>query len=306
MPENQLEQVMSSFYHRHHHILLCTTIIETGIDIPNANTIIIERADKLGLAQLHQLRGRVGRSHHQAYAYLLSPPRSAITKDAGKRLEAIEAAGDLGSGYLLATQDLEIRGAGELLGDEQSGQIHSVGFSMYMDMLQRAVESLKRGEIPDVDAPLDQGTEVNLHAPALIPDDYLPDVNGRLILYKRIAAATSDSELRSLQVEMIDRFGLLPVQVKNLFLVSRLRLKAQDLGIRTIEAGPEGGSIDFKVTTPVNPMSLVELVQSDPRSFKLSGATRLRFEHSLPDIDERQRYLEQLMDTFATEPNKSA
>ncbi len=306
MPENQLEQVMSSFYHRHHHILLCTTIIETGIDIPNANTIIIERADKLGLAQLHQLRGRVGRSHHQAYAYLLSPPRSAITKDAGKRLEAIEAAGDLGSGYLLATQDLEIRGAGELLGDEQSGQIHSVGFSMYMDMLQRAVESLKRGEIPDIDAPLDQGTEVNLHAPALIPDDYLPDVNGRLILYKRIAAATSDSELRSLQVEMIDRFGLLPVQVKNLFLVSRLRLKAQDLGIRTIEAGPEGGSIDFKVTTPVNPMSLVELVQSDPRSFKLSGATRLRFEHSLPDIDERQRYLEQLMDTFATEPNKSA
>ena len=306
MPENQLEQVMSSFYHRHHHVLLCTTIIETGIDIPNANTIIIDRADKLGLAQLHQLRGRVGRSHHQAYAYLLTPPRSAISKDAGKRLEAIEAAGDLGSGYLLATQDLEIRGAGELLGDEQSGQIHSVGFSMYMDMLQRAVASLKRGEIPNVDAPLDQGTEVNLHAPALIPDDYLPDVNGRLILYKRIAAAGSDSELRSLQVEMIDRFGLLPLPVNNLFQVSRLRLKAQDLGIRTIEAGPEGGSIDFKVTTPVDPMSLVKLVQSDPRSFKLAGATRLRFEQRLPDIDERQRYLEQLMDTFMTEPNKSS
>ena len=305
MPETQLEQTMSSFYHRHHHVLLCTTIIETGIDIPNANTIIIDRADKLGLAQLHQLRGRVGRSHHQAYAYLLTPPRSAISKDAGKRLEAIEAAGDLGSGYLLATQDLEIRGAGELLGDEQSGQIHSVGFSMYMDMLQRAVASLKRGEIPNVDAPLDQGTEVNLHAPALIPDDYLPDVNGRLILYKRIAAAASDSELRSLQVEMIDRFGLLPLPVNNLFQVSRLRLKAQDLGIRTIEAGPEGGSIDFKVTTPVDPMSLVKLVQSDPRSFKLAGATRLRFEQRLPDIDERQRYLEQLMDTFITEPNKS-
>ena len=306
MRETQLEQVMSSFYHRHQHILLCSTIIETGIDIPNANTIIIERADKFGLAQLHQLRGRVGRSHHQAYAYLLTPPHSAISADAGKRLEAIEAAGDLGSGYLLATLDLEIRGAGELLGDEQSGQIQSVGFSMYMDMLQRAVESLRRGEIPDVDAPLDQGTEVNLHVPALIPDDYLPDVNTRLVLYKRIAAASGNDELRSLQVEMIDRFGLLPPQVDNLFQVSRMRLRAQDLGIRTIEAGPEGGSIDFKETTPVNPLSLVNLVQSDPRSYTLAGPTRLRFDHSLPNIQERQRYLEQLLDNIATDPNKRA
>jgi len=305
MRETQLEQVMSGFYHRHHHVLLCTTIIETGIDIPNANTIIIERADKFGLAQLHQLRGRVGRSHHQAYAYLLTPPRSAISVDAGKRLEAIEAAGDLGAGYLLATHDLEIRGAGELLGDEQSGQIHSVGFSMYMDMLQRAVAALRRGEIPNVDAPLDQGTEVNLHVPALIPDDYLPDVNSRLILYKRIAAATSNAELRNLQVEMIDRFGLLPLQVDNLFQVSRLRLRAQDLGIRTIEAGPEGGSIDFKETTPVNPLSLVKLVQSAPSAYKLAGATRLRFEHSSPDMHERYHYLEQLLDTFATERQKS-
>jgi transcription-repair coupling factor (superfamily II helicase) len=211
MRETQLEQVMSAFYHQRHHILLCTTIIETGIDIPNANTIIIERADKFGLAQLHQLRGRVGRSHHQAYAYLLCPPRSAITADAGKRLEAIEAASDLGAGYLLATHDLEIRGAGELLGDEQSGQIHSVGFSLYMDLLQQAVEALKRGEIPDVDAPLEHGTEVNLHLPALIPDDYLPDINSRLILYKRIAAAANGEDLRELQVEMIDRFGLLPL-----------------------------------------------------------------------------------------------
>ena len=304
MRETDLEQVMSAFYHRRHHILLCTTIIETGIDIPNANTIIIERADKFGLAQLHQLRGRVGRSHHQAYAYLLTPPRSAITADAGKRLEAIEAAGDLGAGYLLATHDLEIRGAGELLGDEQSGQIHSVGFSMYMDMLERAVAALRRGEIPDVDAPLDQGTEVNLHLPALIPDDYLPDVNSRLILYKRIAAASSDEELRNLQVEMIDRFGLLPTQVNNLFQVSSLRLKAQDLGIRTIEAGPQGGSIDFKETTRVNPLSLVTLVQSDPRSYKLAGATRLRFEQELPGLVERQGYLEQLLGTFATEANE--
>ena len=306
MRETQLEQVMSAFYHRRHHILLCTTIIETGIDIPNANTIIIERADKFGLAQLHQLRGRVGRSHHQAYAYLLCPPRSAITPDAGKRLEAIEAASDLGAGYLLATHDLEIRGAGELLGDEQSGQIHSVGFTLYMDMLHRAVDALKRGDIPDVDAPLDQGTEVNLHLPALIPDDYLPDVNSRLILYKRIAAAANDSELRDLQVEMIDRFGLLPPQVGNLFQVSRLRLKAQALGIRAIDAGPEGGSIDFKQTTRVNPLSLVKLVQSDPLSYKLAGATRLRFEQHLPDTRERQQYLEELLESFTIDAEEDA
>ena len=306
MRETQLEQVMSAFYHQRHHILLCTTIIETGIDIPNANTIIIERADKFGLAQLHQLRGRVGRSHHQAYAYLLCPPRSAISTDASKRLEAIEAAGDLGAGYLLATQDLEIRGAGELLGDEQSGQIHGVGFSMYMDMLQRAVDALKRGEIPDVDAPLDSGTEVNLHLPALIPDDYLPDVNSRLILYKRIAAAADDTQLRDLQVEMIDRFGLLPPPVKNLFQVSVLRLRAQDLGIRTIEAGPDGGSIDFKETTRVNPLSLVKLVQSDPHTYKLAGANRLRFEQSLPDLHARQHYLEQLLETFTIDARERA
>jgi len=306
MRETQLEQVMSSFYHQRHHILLCTTIIETGIDIPNANTIIIERADKFGLAQLHQLRGRVGRSHHQAYAYLMCPPRSAITPDAGKRLEAIEAAGDLGAGYLLATHDLEIRGAGELLGDEQSGQIQSVGFGLYMEMLQRAVAALKRGEIPDVDAPLDHGSEIKLHMPALIPEDYLPDINSRLILYKRIAAAGSDNELRELQVEMIDRFGLLPVQVKNLFLVSQLRLRAQALGIRAIEAGPEGGSIDFNTNTRVHPLSLVKLVQSDPRAYKLAGATRLRFTRQLTDNRERQQYVEQLLESFATDATENA
>ncbi|RLQ23104.1 transcription-repair coupling factor [Seongchinamella sediminis] len=306
MRETELEQVMSAFYHQRHHILLCTTIIETGIDIPNANTIIIERADKFGLAQLHQLRGRVGRSHHQAYAYLLTPPRSAITADAGKRLEAIEAAGDLGAGYLLATHDLEIRGAGELLGDEQSGQIHSVGFSLYMDMLERAVAALKRGEIPDVDAPLDAGTEVNLHIPALIPEDYLPDINSRLVLYKRIAAAADDEQLRELQVEMIDRFGLLPEQVGNLFEVSRLRLQAQSLGIRSIEAGASGGSIEFKESTRVNPLSLVKLVQGDPRSYKLAGATRLRFERDLDDKVNRLRYVEDLLNTFATDATEDA
>ncbi len=306
MRETELEQVMSAFYHQRHHILLCTTIIETGIDIPNANTIIIERADKFGLAQLHQLRGRVGRSHHQAYAYLMCPPRSALTVDAEKRLEAIEAAGDLGAGYLLATHDLEIRGAGELLGDEQSGQIQSVGFALYMDMLQRAVAALKRGEIPDIDAPLEQNTEIKLHLPALIPEDYLPDINSRLILYKRIAAADSETELRDLQVEMIDRFGLLPAQVGNLFQLSRLRLRAGSLGIRAIEAGPEGGTIDFTANTRVNPLTLVKLVQADPRAFKLAGATRLRFERQLPDHRERQQYVEQLLETFTTDATENA
>ena len=306
MREHQLEQVMSDFYHQRHHILLCTTIIETGIDIPNANTIIMERADKFGLAQLHQLRGRVGRSHHQAYAYLLRPPLASLTRDAEKRLDAIESASDLGAGYLLATHDLEIRGAGELLGDEQSGQIHSVGFSLYMELLQSAVEALKRGEIPDVDAPLDQGTEVNLHIPALIPEDYLPDVNTRLILYKRIAAARSDDELREIQVEMIDRFGLLTPQIYNLFTLAKLRIRAEALGIAGIEAGSGGGSIRFKETTRVNPMSIVKLVQSDPRSYKLAGATRLRFECDLADVIARQEFVEQLLQAFETDAQESA
>ncbi len=306
MREHELERVMSDFYHQRHHILICSTIIETGIDIPNANTIIIERADKFGLAQLHQLRGRVGRSHHQAYAYLLTPPRSAITPDAGKRLEAIEAAGDLGAGYMLATHDLEIRGAGELLGEEQSGQIHSVGFSLYMEMLERAVAAIRRGEIPDIDAPLDSGTEVNLHLPALIPEDYLPDINTRLVMYKRIAAAKTPDDLRELQVEMIDRFGLLPEQIGNLFEVSRLRQMAEDLGIRAIDAGPEGGSIDFKESTRVNPLSLVRRVQSAPREYKLAGATRLRFTRDLAGKQQRLQFVEELLRTFATEATEAA
>ncbi|MEH6582863.1 MAG: transcription-repair coupling factor [Halioglobus sp.] len=306
MRETEMEQVMSTFYHQRHHILLCTTIIETGIDIPNANTIIIERADKFGLAQLHQLRGRVGRSHHQAYAYLLCPPRSVITRDAEKRLEAIEAAGDLGAGYLLATHDLEIRGAGELLGDEQSGQIHSVGFALYMDMLERAVAALKRGDIPDIDAPFDQSTEVNLHLPALIPDDYLPDINMRLILYKRVAAAKSDDDLREIQVEMIDRFGLLPPQAKNLFLTAGLRIRADKLGIAGIELGTRGGHIEFKESTAVNPLSLVKLVQSKPESYKLAGATRLRIERNLEDKLEREQFVDELLDTFSTDSTEDA
>ena len=293
--EQALERVMSDFYHQHHHILVCSTIIETGIDIPNANTIIIERADKFGLAQLHQLRGRVGRSHHQAYAYLLSPPRSLITSDAQKRLEAIEAAGDLGAGYQLASHDMEIRGAGELLGAEQSGQIHQVGFSLYLSMLESAVAALRRGDIPDIDQPLDTGTEVKLHVPALIPDDYLPDISTRLVLYKRIAQAQSAENLRDIQVEMIDRFGLLPEPVKNLFTCALLKVSAQQLGISEIDMTDEGGSIEFNATTSVEPSAIVSLIQSDPHCYSLTNTGKLRVKKSLPALSDRAAFVEKLM-----------
>lgn len=301
MRETELERIMSKFYHQHHHILVCSTIIETGIDIPNANTIIIDRADKFGLAQLHQLRGRVGRSHHQAYAYLLIPPRSNLTRDAEKRLEAIEAAGELGSGYMLASHDLEIRGAGELLGDEQSGQIHNVGFSLYLEMLHNAVAALRRGDIPDIDAPLDKGTEVKLHVPALIPESYLPDITTRLILYKRIAAARSDDALREIQVEMIDRFGLLIDPIKNLFAQASVRIRAKALGINEIEVTPNGGSIGFTDATRVQPMSLVKLIQSDPKGYTLAGANKLRFKQDLPELDARKVFIDQLLTRFERE-----
>ena len=293
--EQALEKVMSDFYHQHHHILVCSTIIETGIDIPNANTIIIERADKFGLAQLHQLRGRVGRSHHQAYAYLLSPPRSVITSDAQKRLEAIEAAGDLGAGYQLASHDMEIRGAGELLGAEQSGQIHQVGFSLYLSMLESAVAALRRGDIPDIDQPLDTGTEVKLHVPALIPEDYLPDITTRLVLYKRIAQANNAEQLREIQVEMIDRFGLLPEPVKNLFTAALIKVRAQQLGISEIDMTDEGGSIEFTAATVVEPAAIVNLIQSDPLCYSLSGSGKLRVKKSLPTLSSRAEFVEALI-----------
>ena len=293
--EQALEKVMSDFYHQHHHILVCSTIIETGIDIPNANTIIIERADKFGLAQLHQLRGRVGRSHHQAYAYLLSPPRSVITSDAQKRLEAIEAAGDLGAGYQLASHDMEIRGAGELLGAEQSGQINQVGFSLYLSMLESAVAALRRGDIPDIDQPLDTGTEVKLHVPALIPEDYLPDITTRLVLYKRIAQANNAEQLREIQVEMIDRFGLLPEPVKNLFTAALIKVRAQQLGISEIDMTDEGGSIEFTTATVVEPAAIVNLIQSDPLCYSLSGSGKLRVKKSLPTLSSRAEFVEALI-----------
>jgi len=304
--ESELERIMSDFYHQHHHILVCSTIIETGIDIPNANTIIIERADKFGLAQLHQLRGRVGRSHHQAYAYLLSPPRSLITSDAQKRLEAIEAAGDLGAGYQLASHDMEIRGAGELLGAEQSGQINQVGFSLYLEMLDSAVAALQRGEIPDLDQPLDSGTDVKLHVPALIPEQYLPDISTRLVLYKRIAKAGSEEDLREIQVEMIDRFGLLPEPTKNLFTCALLRISAQRLGIGEIDMTEDGGSIEFKPATIVEPAAIVSLIQSDPQRYRLSGNNKLRVTAELPTLESRTDFIEALLDPWLASVSQEA
>lgn len=286
---------MTDFYRQRHNVLVCSTIIETGIDVPNANTIIINRADKFGLAQLHQLRGRVGRSHHQAYAYLLTPPRSALTSDAEKRLEAIESAGALGAGFMLASHDLEIRGAGELLGDEQSGQIEQVGFSLYLEMLNRAVESLRKGEIPDVDAPLETGTEIKMHLPALIPDDYLPNISTRLVLYKRIAQAQDLEALNDIQVEMIDRFGLLPEATKQLFIQAEIRLRAQALGISEVDVGDAGGSVKFESTTPVPVNSLLALLQSNPKEFKLAGSDTLRFIRELESGEARRHYIEKLM-----------
>ncbi|MAD46862.1 MAG: transcription-repair coupling factor [Oceanospirillaceae bacterium] len=303
MSERELERVMSDFYHKRFNVLVCTTIIETGIDVPSANTIIIDRADKFGLAQLHQLRGRVGRSHHQAYAYLLTPPPKSLTKDAEKRLEAISASQDLGAGFMLATHDLEIRGAGELLGEEQSGQIETIGFTLYMDMLEQAVNAMKAGKTPSDDLTIQAGAEVNLHIPALIPDDYLPDVNSRLTLYKRIASAKDDTELKELQVEMIDRFGLLPDAVKNLFRQTSLKLKLTPMGIAKLDAGDSSGRIEFAAETNINPFVLVKLVQSKPNTFKLEGGHTLRFNLNMSSIDQRFHQIDQVITELQKDPN---
>ncbi|MEM7078104.1 MAG: transcription-repair coupling factor [Pseudomonadota bacterium] len=307
MPKHDLETVMGDFYHRQLNVLVCTTIIETGIDIPNANTIIIERADRFGLAQLHQLRGRVGRSHRQAYAYLLTPHPKAMTGDAQKRLDAIEAAGDLGVGFTLATHDMEIRGAGELLGDDQSGQIEAIGFSMYMDMLNRAVKALQSGQVPDVERPLEPvSQDVNLHAPTLIPEDYLPDVHTRLIQYKRIASAANGEELQNLQVEMIDRFGLLPDAVRRLFAVTALKLHSEALGITKVDIGPERGKLEFSNQTRVDPIKIVNLVQQYPGTYRLEGASILRVSKSLETFAARETFVLELLGQLAPEQSAAA
>ncbi|MFK5914595.1 MAG: transcription-repair coupling factor [Woeseiaceae bacterium] len=296
MRERDLERVMSDFYHQRFNILVCTTIIETGIDIPTANTIILNKADRFGLAQLYQLRGRVGRSHHRAYAYLIIPKRNTLTSDAKKRLEAIESIESLGTGFTLATHDLEIRGAGELLGDGQSGQMIEIGFSMYTELLERAVKALKSGKTPDLNKPLHHGAEVDLHVPALIPNDYIPDVHERLIMYKRIASAENKNELRELQVEMIDRFGLLPDAVKTLHQVTELKLSAAKLGIKKIDYGEEGGRIIFIEAPDIDPMKIIKLIQSQPNTYKLDGNDKLRLVKPIIDVEFRIKALEELFE----------
>ena len=287
MLERELERVMGDFYHQRFNVLVCTTIIETGIDVPSANTIIMDRADHLGLAQLHQLRGRVGRSHHQAYAYLLTPHEKRMTKDAKKRLDAIASLEDLGAGFTLATHDLEIRGAGELLGEDQSGSMSQVGFSLYMEMLDQAVAALKEGKQPSLDQVLARQTEIELRVSALLPEDYIFDVSIRLSLYKRIASCKNKNQLNDIQIELIDRFGLLPQPTKNLIHIAKLRLKAQTIGIVKIEAGPAGGSIEFTNDTKVNPMFLIGLIQQQPKIYKMDGANKFKFKIVTEDSQAR-------------------
>jgi transcription-repair coupling factor (superfamily II helicase) len=295
MPERELEQVMLDFYRQRFNVMVCTTIIESGIDVPSANTIVINRADKFGLAQLHQLRGRVGRSHHRAYAFLIVPDARSITADAEKRLEALASLEDLGAGFTLATHDLEIRGAGELLGEEQSGQIEEVGFSMYRDMLDRAVRALKSGKVPDFDLTSEHEAEIALHVAALIPDDYLADVNARLTLYKRISSAADEDALRDLQVEMVDRFGLLPDQVKNLFALTELKLLATPLGIRKLELGANGGRVLFNAKPNIDPLTVIRMIQTLPKVYALDGQDKLKIKLQLEGTSERMRVAREII-----------
>lgn len=282
MPTRELERVMLDFYHQRFNVLVCSSIIETGIDVPSANTIIINRADRFGLAQLHQLRGRVGRSHHRAYAYLIVPEKTAMTADAVKRLEAIENLGDLGVGFTLANHDLEIRGAGELLGEEQSGQMQEVGFTLYQELLNRAISDLKSGKQPELNRPLAVNSEIELHVPALIPEDYVLDVHTRLILYKRIANATTDAELRALHVELIDRFGLLPEPAATLLRVTELKLRARQLGINKMELSAAGGRLVFHATPRIDHNVIIKLIHTHNQIYRLDGQDKLRITAPLP------------------------
>ena len=299
MRERELEQLMLDFYHRRFNVLVCTTIIESGIDVPTANTIVIDRADRFGLAQIHQLRGRVGRSHHRAYAYLITPPRKAMTADAIKRLEALESLEELGAGFTLATHDLEIRGAGELLGDQQSGQIQEIGYNLYMELLERAVTALKTGKQADLERPMEAGPEVELHVPVLIPEDYVPDVHLRLMLYKRIASTPTSEELDEMKVEMIDRFGPIPPYAQSLFRAAYLKLRAAALGIRKIDAGTSNGYILFDEHNKVEPKRVLKLIQGKPKEYRLDGPLKLRFAHIARTEEALFTRVEQLVDQLA-------
>jgi len=295
MPERELERVMLDFYHQRFNVLVCSTIIESGIDVPSANTIIIERADKFGLAQLHQLRGRVGRSHTRAYCYLLIPGRRVITEDARKRLEAIESLEELGAGFTLASHDLEIRGAGELLGESQSGQIDEVGFTLYSELLERAVQSIKAGVPLGAIPSRPPGTEVNLHAPTLLPEYYIPDIHLRLILYKRIANARDAESLQLLREEIIDRFGRLPEPATLLFQATAIKLRATAIGIRRLDAGAKGLKVEFTDNPNLDPAAMIHLLQSAPKLYRLDGPSRLRVMTDLTDTASRIQAIEKLL-----------
>lgn len=294
MPERELEHVMRDFYQQRFNILLCTTIIETGIDIPSANTIVINNAHKFGLAQLHQLRGRVGRSHHQAYAYLLTPPEEALGAQAKKRLEAIQAMEELGSGFYLAMHDLEIRGAGAVLSESQSGEMQEIGFSLYSTMLDTAIQSLKQGKEPDMQHPLGVATEINLHVPALLPDDYCHDIHERLVLYKRMANCADNEQLDDMHRELIDRFGLLPNPTRALLDCHRLRIAAKPLGITRIDASAESIQIQFIPDPPINPAEIIKLIQSG-REYSLSGPDRLKVQVQIVDVNKRVVRIKELI-----------
>ncbi len=299
MRERDLEKIMSDFYHRKHHILICTTIIETGIDIPSANTILIDRADKLGLAQLHQIRGRVGRSHHQAYAYLFTPRDAKITSDAQKRLEAICSLENLGAGFTLASHDMEIRGTGNLLGEEQSGHIEAIGYSLYMELLNKAINALKNGEILDINQIDMKNCEVDLKVSALLPDDYIQDIHQRLVTYKRIASAKNDHELEGLKLEIRDRFGKIPDYVDNLFLVNSIKLKAEKLKIIKIDIGSQSGKIKFDEKPIINQAELINLIQRENKNYKLSANDTLSFFFPMEKVIEKYNTITNILNKLA-------
>jgi transcription-repair coupling factor (superfamily II helicase) len=299
MPERELERVMRDFTAQRANVLLCSTIIETGIDIPTANTIVINRADRFGLAQLHQLRGRVGRSHHQAYAYLLTPPEEALGKNALKRLEAIQMMEELGSGFYLAMHDLEIRGAGEILGEEQSGEIQEIGFSLYTRMLERAVRRLKAGKAADVDDAVDISTEVNLHVPALLPEAYCSDVHERLSIYKRLADAESREALEALAEELIDRFGEMPDPARALIACHQVRLAARPLGVSRVDATHEAVQLQFIKNPPLDGGKVIDFIRKKGRAARLAGPDRLRVEAKIPAWQERAQAVKDILQQLA-------
>lgn len=298
MRERELEHVMRDFYQQRFNLLLCTTIIETGIDVPSSNTIIINRADKFGLAQLHQLRGRVGRSHHQAYAYLLVPEEETLGAQARKRLDAIQTMEELGAGFYLAMHDLEIRGAGEVLGDSQSGEMQEIGFNLYSSMLDAAVRSLKEGREPDMQHPLGVATEINLHVPTLLPDSYCNDIHERLVLYKRMASCENDDQLDDMQQELIDRFGLMPDPARALLDCHRLRTAAKPLGIMRVDASADSIQVQFIPNPPVDAARIIALIQKS-REYKLSGPDRLKIQVQIPGVEQRVARVRSLLNELS-------